>query len=165
MIKLKTIKGFPKYAISNTGEVFSMYGKGMWLKPALVKKGRIKYYGYHLVVNGKRTTKLTHRLLAENYLSNPDNLPLVEHINDINIAVGKNGKHLAEHGGYILIGHADTETFGAFQVKIGEINRVFSVAVFKEIFELVSRHHGAILFCFIGACADMWHQDNVFATD
>lgn len=47
------------------------------MKPALRS-------GYHFVVimtdTGKRVNKMIHRLMAETFLPNPDNLPEIDHI-------------------------------------------------------------------------------------
>ena len=45
------------------------------MKPDLMRVG---YYRYTLW-NGKRIRKTAHRLVAEHYLENPDNLPMVNH--------------------------------------------------------------------------------------
>jgi hypothetical protein len=39
-----------------------------------------KYLGLNLHINGKQTNVMYHRLLAEVYITNPDNLPQVNHI-------------------------------------------------------------------------------------
>jgi hypothetical protein len=40
-------------------------------------------YGYHMIIlhkDGKQKMKYSHRLVAENYIPNPDNLPQIDHI-------------------------------------------------------------------------------------
>ena len=77
----KEIPNFDDYMISNKGRVKSFRCK-------VNKNGKIrKYYlnaGYYAVLltnnNGKPVFKKIHRLLAELFIPNPDNLPYVDHI-------------------------------------------------------------------------------------
>ena len=70
------IPGVSGYLINKKGEIFSEF-KGEVMKPALRS-------GYHFVVimtdTGKRVNKMIHRLMAETFLPNPDNLPEIDHI-------------------------------------------------------------------------------------
>lgn len=72
---MKEIKG-SSYKISLSGEVFSgKTGKKM--------KTNISNCGYEtlvLSIDGVYKRKYIHRLLAETYIDNPDNLPCVNHI-------------------------------------------------------------------------------------
>lgn len=83
----KPIKGFPNYAISNKGRVYSFtrseaFNKivrmrvGRILRPRLGKQG---YYYVMLCKNSKVITKKVHRLVAENFLPNVENLDCVNH--------------------------------------------------------------------------------------
>ena len=75
----KKIKGFENYEISNEGEVRN-------IKSRLVLKGYCGTWGYlrvNLYTNGKATSKLIHRLVAEAFVPNPDNKSDVNHINEI----------------------------------------------------------------------------------
>ena len=42
---------------------------------------KIGYYAISLSMNGKKSCKRIHRLLAEHYIPNPENKPSVDHIN------------------------------------------------------------------------------------
>lgn len=72
----KDIKGFEdKYRISSNGNCFSIkYNKIM--SPHITNSG---YYQINLYKDGKPIPKLIHRLVAEAFLDNPDNLPEVNH--------------------------------------------------------------------------------------
>ena len=69
------IPGFERYGISEEGDVYS-FEKKKYLKPTLDKG----YYRVHLTKDEKRYLKLLHRLLAETYIPNPDNLLFVDHM-------------------------------------------------------------------------------------
>lgn len=75
---MKDIAGFEgKYAITEDGQVWS-YRNNSFLRGEYLKSGYIRY---SLQDNGKRVRKLGHRLVAEAFLENPNNLPQVDHIN------------------------------------------------------------------------------------
>ncbi len=82
MAEWKTIKDFPDYFISNDGEIKSIKnGKERFLKPYKGSTGHMKLTLFDDKHN--RNYKLLHRLLAETFIPNPDNLPFVRHLNDI----------------------------------------------------------------------------------
>lgn len=70
------------YEISTFGRVKSLkYGRVKILKPY---KGKSGYYYVVLVKDGAiRKTIKVHRLVAETFISNPDNLPCINHRNEI----------------------------------------------------------------------------------
>ena len=80
----KDIDGFQgRYQISNLGNVMSLNynntGKSKLLKPMPNQKG---YLSVALSKNNHRTMKQIHRLVAEAFIPNPDNLPQVNHIDE-----------------------------------------------------------------------------------
>ena len=82
MEEWKDIKGYEhKYQISNYGNVKSLdyhrTGESKLLSPVLKKTG---YYQVNLYLNGQYCSKRIHKLVAEAFLENPDNLPVVNHI-------------------------------------------------------------------------------------
>lgn len=75
------------YEVSNLGNVRRLptegtVGTGNYARDGRILKSRKNNKGYSLVdlwSNGKREQKLVHRLVAEAFIPNPDNLPEVNH--------------------------------------------------------------------------------------
>jgi hypothetical protein len=76
---MKPIKGFEDYLISQNGEIFSIK-KDRYLKPQLQSKG---YMQIILSSNGIKKHLTIHRLVAEAFIFNPNNLPCINHLNGI----------------------------------------------------------------------------------
>lgn len=78
----KNIEGYPNYQVSNMGRVKSLnYNhtkKEKILKPHNTGNG---YLMVQLFNNDTYKCKLIHRLVAETFISNPENKPCVDHIN------------------------------------------------------------------------------------
>ena len=72
----KTIKDFPGYYVSDKGRVLGISGRIM--KPTAPGKNW-KYYSVCLKRDGKDYRRTIHRLVAESFLPNPNNLPQVNH--------------------------------------------------------------------------------------
>ena len=75
MEKWKVIEGYENYLVTNDGRVYSMKSR-KYLKPSFVGNGYAKVV---LCKNGKRKDFLIHRLVAEAFIPNIDNLPCVNH--------------------------------------------------------------------------------------
>ena len=74
--EMKDIVGYEgEYAITRDGNVWS-YKSNKFLKPGLIRDG---YHQVNLCKNGKKKHYLIHRLVAEAFIPNPDNLPQVNH--------------------------------------------------------------------------------------
>lgn len=78
--KWTNIKGFPNYMVSDKGRVWSVKSQE-FLK--LKKMDRRGHLGICLYKNNSRHYKYIHRLVAEAFIPNPDNLPIVRHLYDI----------------------------------------------------------------------------------
>lgn len=83
---MKDIKGYEGlYAITSCGRVWS-YRRNKFLKPLDVGQG---YLQVALYKENKAERKRVHRLVAEAYLPNPENLPEVDHV----VPVSKGGRN------------------------------------------------------------------------
>ena len=75
----KPIEGFENYQVSTSGRVKSLPRRGTIggiLKPEITNDGYLQVALYN---NGKRYWKRVHRLVAQTFLPNPNNLPEVNH--------------------------------------------------------------------------------------
>jgi hypothetical protein len=81
----KPIKDFPDYQVSNLGRVKSLFGRyGILeriLKPHPVGSKGEQYLAVALYNEEKKLHIKIHKLVAEYFLTNPDNLPCIDHIN------------------------------------------------------------------------------------
>lgn len=71
---MKIIRGYPNYSIDECGNIFNRDGKR--LKPCRNKKGYLKVYLYN---DSGRKCMSVHRLVAQAFIPNPNNLPEVNH--------------------------------------------------------------------------------------
>lgn len=77
MEEWKDIEGYPNYMVSNLGRVKSLkFGKEKILKS---RKNNDGYLYINLCKEGKKKTHTIHRLVAQAFLPNPNNLPEVNH--------------------------------------------------------------------------------------
>ena len=71
----KIIEDFPMYEITSDGRVWSNY-RNIYLSPKYDKDG---YATVCLRKNNKNYSKRVHRLVAETFIPNPNNYPIVNH--------------------------------------------------------------------------------------
>ena len=80
----KNVNGYPNYMVSNMGRVKSLNymrtGREGILKPSKKRDG---YLQVCLFKNGKRKYIMVHRLVAEAFIPNLNNLPFINHKSEI----------------------------------------------------------------------------------
>ncbi len=77
-LNLQPIEGFDDYFVSARGEFYSqVYGELKKMAPYKVRDG---YLRLDLFKNGERITVSPHRIVAQTFISNPENKPEVNHI-------------------------------------------------------------------------------------
>ena len=76
--EFKIITGFENYEISNFGRVRNLLND----KYVSICIGNHDYKVVNLKKNGKFNQKLIHRLLAQEFIDNPDNLQVIDHIDE-----------------------------------------------------------------------------------
>lgn len=64
----------------NTKQLVKRWKKGVYIKPRRKENGYLEY-GLYGEEKGKQIFLLAHRLVAETFIENPDNLPCVNHKN------------------------------------------------------------------------------------
>ncbi len=77
--ELRPMIGFKGYGVSSDGKIWS-YKRKRWLKLSHNGKGYIKVQMWY---RSRNHNKRVHRLVAENFIANPENKPYVNHINNI----------------------------------------------------------------------------------
>ena len=71
---------YDNYRVSNLGQILSLnYGRTGKAKLMNPWEDKDAYLHVGLYKNGKQDTCIVHRLVAETFLSNPDNLPCINH--------------------------------------------------------------------------------------
>lgn len=77
MEEWRNIEDYDDYQVSNLGRVKSLkYGKERIVKPHTINGG---YLNICLSKNSKKNWYLVHRLVAEAFIPNPNNLPFINH--------------------------------------------------------------------------------------
>lgn len=76
----KQYRGFPEYWVSTHGRVWSDYEQWFIYGSPNPESG---YIDFSLKRNGVRYHRTLHRMLGEMFIQNPNNLPLVRHLDDI----------------------------------------------------------------------------------
>lgn len=114
------VKGFENYLIYTDGKIWSKKSK------KYLKHINDKYYKISLYKDKKAHQFLIHRLLAEHYIPNPENLPFVDHINRIKtdnrienlrwVSISENGQNV---GNYI------SNTSGHKNISFNKLKKVY----------------------------------------
>lgn len=86
MTQILPIKDFPDYFVDDEGNVYSKKRHHLHKELKKLNQKKDKYGYFDIAVfnkENKRFDKKVHRLVAEAFIPNPDNKPMVNHINGI----------------------------------------------------------------------------------
>lgn len=83
MEEWRKIRDFPGYEVSSSGKVKSYINNRHGIgQESHILKPVINQHGYETVCLGRNNRRLVHRLTAEAFIPNPNNYPLVRHLDD-----------------------------------------------------------------------------------
>ena len=75
------LNGFPDYFVSTSGNVYSdKFNKFKIMKPYPTGTKTNKYYSVTLMRDGYKIRKKVHKLVSDTFMSNTDELPMIDHI-------------------------------------------------------------------------------------
>tara|TARA_R110001606_G_scaffold354977_1_gene505740 strand:- start:101 stop:562 length:462 start_codon:yes stop_codon:yes gene_type:complete len=150
------VHNYPNYLIYPDGRVWSNYGGGRFLKERFTKD----YQSVSLSKNNKPEHIYLHRLLAQHYIPNPNNLPYVDHIdrNKLNnnidnlrwVTRSENGlnvsKRKSNKSGHKNIAYCNTHHRWSYKKVINKIKKEKSFKTltdalcYKFIYILISKY-------------------------
>ena len=83
-MRVRNVKGSDIYLIGDNGTTYRKYKSSTLKEPKVLTPSVTKdgYLFVRLQIDGKPKGSFVHRLVAEAFLDNPDNLPCVNHINE-----------------------------------------------------------------------------------
>lgn len=126
----KPITGYLEYQVSNLARIKSKSGNPMSL--ITDQKG---YYKVNLWQDSKRKTFRVHRLMAIEFMPNPNNLPFINHINGIktdnrleNLEWCTNSEN-NKHAFHILKAYENSNYIGAKGIKHLKSKKVFQFSL------------------------------------
>lgn len=137
------IKGHPNYFVNNRGEVFS---KNPYNNPNnIIRKLKPNTDGSgYLFVRIDKDTKKVHRLVAETFISNPENKPEVNHKNGIKtdnrmenlewVSHSENNKHK-----YRVLGY---KAFNPMKGKFGKDNHLSKTVIQTQDGKFIAFYNG-----------------------
>jgi hypothetical protein len=149
----KDIKGYEgKYQVSDLGNIKSLFRYKITLKQKICKTG---YLSVALYLNKKPKWFLTHRLVAQNFILNPENKPEVNHKDGVksnNVVYNlewttksENGLHAVDIGLHNIIGENNntSKLTNEDVTKIKELKGIYSQ---RELARMFGVSKGAIYF-------------------
>lgn len=127
----RPVEGFEdRYKVSNTGSVFSIISNRL-LTP------KIDRYGYKCVClfrKGKSKHTTIHRLVAKAFISNPENLPTVNHKDENKL------NNRAENLEWLSV--KDNDNYGSRNERMANSKKVNPIAQYDSTMNLIKIHLG-----------------------
>lgn len=139
----RVIPDFPRYRITSEGDVFN--DKGLQLSPEKTQNGYLRVSLCNDVAKHKRM--LVHRLVAKAFIPNPDNLPQVDHKNEIK--TDNRVENLRWSTALDNLNHSDVIN-KASVAKFTKVRCVTTGVVYdsvKEAADSLGLHHSNIVAC------------------
>lgn len=117
----ENIINFSDYKINKVGDIYScIYLIPILLKPKEDKDG---YFSVMLINNGKRYYRRVNRLVAENFIENPNNFPIVNHKdenkknNDVNNLEWCTVQYNTTYSSHVWTGDKNYKSIGVYAYK------------------------------------------------
>lgn len=143
----KEIKGYNGvFVVSDCGDVYNTKTKNM-LVGQITPKGYIRY---GICLNGKRKQYMAHRLVAEAFIENPQNYPIINHKNEVKsdnrvenlewctIGYNNNYGHKSENYHNSIV-KSRAKSVKQIDIKTGNVIQVFDCILKASIITGVSR--------------------------
>lgn len=136
---MKEIEGYPEYRINENGIVINK--KGHVLKPAISNSGYLRLALERHDENGKlisRDNRSIHRLVAQTFINNPGNKPLVMH---------KDNDKLHDHALNLKWGTGSENIQQAFDEERKKIHNMISNKCYKCIYYVYNEDKSKVKKC------------------
>ena len=157
----KQIRGFPGYEVSNYGRIRSLarnYKYGSHGIIVLKTNDRHGYRGVTLFRDGKRHYKAVHRLVAEAFISNPDDLPIINHKDEDRTNNRVDNLEWSTYKYNSNYGDCRRKISDRVSRKVGQYTKNGELIAIHKSMTIASRETGACLSEISKCCKDFRHS-------